>query len=55
MSISARTACFGIVGMMLATPAAAQSLRDTVAAAGLGPGYAHMLNLAATPDLSAAH
>ena len=41
--------------MMFAMPAAAQSLRDTVAGARLGPGYAQILNIAATPDISAAH
>ena len=39
---------------LLATPAAAQSIRDTVAAARLGPGYAQMINLASAPDISAA-
>lgn len=45
----------GILCMLFAMPAAAQSVRDTIAGARLGPGYAQMLNLAATPDLSAAH
>ena len=35
-------------------PAAAQSVRDTIASARLGSGYAQLLNLAATPDISAA-
>lgn len=46
----------GAVGITLAAPAAAQQqqVRDAVVGARLGAGYAGLLNLAATPDLSAA-
>lgn len=40
--------------MVLAAPAPAQSSRDIIAGARLAPGYAQILNLAATPDISAA-
>lgn len=54
MSIPARAACIGALWIALAVPAAAQSVRDVVAGARLGSGYAGLLNLAATPDISAA-
>jgi len=54
MSNSIRNAWTGIFCMALAAPAAAQSSRDIIAGARLGPGYAQMLNLASTPDISAA-
>ncbi|CAB3788376.1 hypothetical protein LMG28688_02676 [Paraburkholderia caffeinitolerans] len=38
-----------------AASAAAQSVRDIIGAARLGSGYAQMLNLVATPDISSAH
>jgi hypothetical protein len=48
----------GLVAVALASPAAAQSpadaIREAVASARLGSGYAQMIELAATPDLSAA-
>jgi hypothetical protein len=47
--------CFCASGILLPAPAPAQSFRDLVASARLGSGYAQMLNLAATPDISAAH
>lgn len=59
MLLSTRAACIGTLLMMAAMPAAAQSLKDIfrplVAEANLGAGYAQMLNLAATPDIGAAH
>lgn len=39
---------------LVAWPASGQALRDIVAGARLGSGYAQMLSLAATPDVSAA-
>lgn len=54
MSHPNRNACMGIICMLLAAPAAAQSSRDIIAGARLAPGYAQILNLAATPDISAA-
>jgi len=46
----------GAVWIMLAAPATAQQqqVRDLVVGARLGAGYAGLLNLAATPDISAA-
>jgi len=55
MPASVLAACIGLFWMMIATPAVAQSTRDIVAGANLGPGYAQILNLSATPDISAAH
>lgn len=59
MLLPTRAACIGTLLMMAAMPAAAQSLEDIfrplVAEANLGAGYAQMLNLAATPDIGAAH
>ena len=55
MLIAIRSTCIGTLSIALAVPAAAQSIRSTIANARLGPGYAQLLNLAATPDISAAH
>ena len=55
MLIAIRSTCIGTLSIALAVPAAAQSIRSTIANARLGPGYAQLLNLAATPDMSAAH
>jgi hypothetical protein len=50
--------CTSLLGVAIAMPVAAQTpsdpLRDLVRSAGLGSGYAQMLNLVATPDISAA-
>jgi len=57
MPIAIRSTCIGTLSIALAMPmpVAAQSVRSTIANAQLGPGYAQLLNLAATPDISAAH
>lgn len=39
----------------LVPPVAAQSIRDSISGSRLGSGYAQVLNVAATPDLTAAH
>ena len=54
MWIPVSSVCIGAVWALLAAPAAAQSARDVVVGARLGSGYAGLLNLAATPDISAA-
>jgi len=54
MSIPARILWVGALGIVLATPAPAQTVSDVVVGARLGSGYAGLLNLAATPDISAA-
>ena len=52
---SVRTcACLALVAWLIPLTATAQSVRDAIAGAGLGSGYAQMLNLASTPDLSSA-
>ncbi|AMO23717.1 autotransporter outer membrane beta-barrel domain-containing protein [Ramlibacter tataouinensis] len=55
MNAAIRSTCLGILSIAFAVPAAAQSVRSTIANARLGPGYAQLLNLAATPDISEAH
>lgn len=55
MAIQIRNACIGAISMFVALQASAQSVRDAIASAGFGSGYAQLLNLAATPDISSAH
>jgi len=49
-----RVACTVILWVAIAAPAVGQSVRDTIAGARLGSGYAAILNLTATPDISSA-
>lgn len=55
MPIASDTARIGAIWLAIAIPAFAQSVSDTIASARFGSGYAQMLNLAATPDIGAAH
>lgn len=55
MSASTRRLSFGVLLLATTLPVAGQSLDSAISGAAVGPGYAQLLNLTSTPDISTAH